>query len=248
MPNTFGTDNYGVTKLPNAANFAKGDGVKPGSLGSGSEARGAGGLPGGDLKSSVSSPPGIDPAHVQALKTAADAGDPEAGHLLQVLMSMGAGGAGMLLARQLMNRGKGTVTGPEVDAAIPGSTSTDMATTTPAKPKVTQLKDEQIIPRPGRQRLLPGQLALPGPGGAQLEAGAQARASGPATPPKYIPDQPTNPRNMPVSRQGEVDAAYMTKAAQDAKAAKALEGANPGRAAKAARFEAMAQALRRVVR
>lgn len=181
----FSTDNYGVTKLPNASTFSKGNGPTPGDLASGSEARGASGLPGGgSFKDSVSSPPGIDPAHMDELKKAAASGDPEAGHLLQVLASMGAGGAGMLLARSLMGRGKGTVTGPEVLGAG-NSAGRDLV---PSDPKVTQLKDEQIIPRSGPQKKLPGQRYLTGPeaNDVAIPSGMQARAGTSNVPPTQV--------------------------------------------------------------
>lgn len=248
------TDNYGVTKLTNQApNFEKGDGTKPGGLANGAETRGVGGLPGnkkiggdgnrGNAPSKyLTDPATTDPKTLDPTLAAGGSIDPR---IIDILLATGAAGASGLAYHLYRQRaGKAGVGG--VEDIGPGevkSTGTDLAR---SEPKVTKLRDEEVIPREGPK---PKPKKVEGPSGPRVTQGGQARTPGPANQnQRYLPDQPTNPRNLPVSKQGSVDAAYSTKAAQDAAAAKAVEGANPGRAAKAARLREYGNIFRRVVR
>lgn len=236
-------DSSGVTRLKSSQST----GGNLGAKGPSDEVRGTMGLPGvadkisgGVGKAGNSSPntpqTQVDPNHIAALQEAAANGDTDAQGLLDVLLGAGAAG-GTFLVKALMNKKRPPLAG---NSEVPGS----LVPTGPTSPKVTQLKDEQVVPRTARAGYLEG------PKGPKLQSGGQARTgSTTATAPKgYLTDQPTNPRNLPVSRQGATDAAYATKAAQDAKAAKNFEGANPGRLAKEARMAGYAAAFRRVVK
>lgn len=239
------TDNYGVTRLTDQApNFSKGDGVSPGGKGSGAEAAGVGGLPGGKKVgsggsidgSSSSTPnssqaPQVSPEQLAALQQQAAAGDTNAQAYLDILLATGAAG-GVFLAHALRSRGKGT---PQVGMGNPGTSLV------PSSPPVTRVQEE-VIPRAKPEK----RTYLPKKSQAKIDVGGQARAG--AADRKLVTNKPTNPRNLPATKQGEVDAAYSQKKAQDAKYLKDKAGANPGRVAKEARIRDFGSIIRRVIR
>lgn len=239
MPAELFTANHGTLRFGNDSGIStsKGDGVKPGDKASNAEARGTGGLgiDGGVGKGTPG--PAVDPKQVEAAKLAAAQGDQSAIDWLKTMGLLGGGaavlGGGKLLYDALKGRKPAPgVTDAEFAPVKPGTA------VVPSDPK-TQYLDWEEVPRQPRAQPLPAQP------NRYLPPAEQKKLQGPPPASTAITQQ-DGARNPvgPTNRQREETTAYLQKGAQDAKAAKIAK--DTGRAAKAARMQEMAKAIRRL--